>query len=372
MNRLFLVAAFAAGSCGLMLLPATSRGEEAAKTDEKKPGDRAAGESPSAATLFDQLDTKHTGKISRDDLSEDKRRLFARLLRKAGKAEDAALTKDEFIAAMKEDKPAEQPAGRSTPGEGRADPERMFKFLDRNGDGKLSPDELPEQFKERFGAMLKRAGKSADATLTKEEFLKFMAQQGPAATPGGSPSSSPSSSPSTPNAASGDPDPRKAMTAIALFKALDANGDGELSSSEIAAAPDVLKQLAGKEGRITAASLMGDRAISGGPRKPEAATDSNKPAGENAERPNVERMVKGLLRRMDKNGDGKLSKEEAPEFLREHFDVMDSNKDGQLDENELRQALSREAFGRVLREKLGAGRPDGAKRTDSDKKPETK
>lgn len=39
---------------------------------------------------------------------------------------------------------------------------------------------------------------------------------------------------------------------------------------------------------------------------------------------------------MDKDKDGKLSREEAPGPLKEHFDAVDKNSDKQLDESELK------------------------------------
>ncbi len=352
---LFLAMLAVAGYC-CANLAMTARADDSPKPDEAK--------ASSAATLFDQLDTKKAGKLTSADLGEDKRRLFARLLRKAGKGEDGSLNKDEFIAAMKEDKPIEQPAGRFAQGEGRPDPERMFKFLDKNGDGKLTLDEVPEQFKPRLEAMLKRANKSGDgASLTKEEFTKYASQQGPVEPT--KPIVPAATNPPPASGPSGPPDPRKSLVALALLKALDTNGDGELSSAEIAAAPEVLKKLADKEGKITAQALLGDR--------PLAAIGTKKTEGspETGDRLNAGRMAKGMIGRFDKNGDGKLSKDEVPEFLKERFDVMDSNKDGQLDEAELEQALSREAFGRMLRERLGGSRPDGEKKPDSDKKPDS-
>jgi Ca2+-binding EF-hand superfamily protein len=37
----------------------------------------------------------------------------------------------------------------------------------------------------------------------------------------------------------------------------------------------------------------------------------------------------------DKNGDGLISREEAPNRLKDAFELLDRNKDGQLDSNEL-------------------------------------
>ena len=44
--------------------------------------------------------------------------------------------------------------------------------------------------------------------------------------------------------------------------------------------------------------------------------------------------VDQLFSRADKNGDGKLTKDEAPERLKEHFDRADSNHDGKLTADE--------------------------------------
>ena len=47
----------------------------------------------------------------------------------------------------------------------------------------------------------------------------------------------------------------------------------------------------------------------------------------------------GGFMRMDTDGDGKISREEAPDRLRERFDEMDKNGDGFLDASDF-QAMS--------------------------------
>jgi hypothetical protein len=55
----------------------------------------------------------------------------------------------------------------------------------------------------------------------------------------------------------------------------------------------------------------------------------------------------------DKDGDGKVSKDEAPEFMRTFFERMDANSDGFIDKEESDSARRRfEAGG-------GAGGPGG-------------
>ena len=53
-------------------------------------------------------------------------------------------------------------------------PEEAFKKLDKNADGKLSKDELPE----RMQGMIERADTDKDGTLSKDEIRKMAETQG--------------------------------------------------------------------------------------------------------------------------------------------------------------------------------------------------
>ncbi|MCA9015069.1 MAG: hypothetical protein KDA77_07025, partial [Planctomycetaceae bacterium] len=64
--------------------------------------------------------------------------------------------------------------------------------------------------------------------------------------------------------------------------------------------------------------------------------------------------------RIDKNSDGKVSKDEAPERLQERFDTLDVNKDGFLDAGELSKL--RPPSG-------GAGGPGGGSRPTGERRP---
>jgi len=44
------------------------------------------------------------------------------------------------------------------------------------------------------------------------------------------------------------------------------------------------------------------------------------------------------LRQADANGDGKLSRDEAPGLIKQHFAKLDKNKDGFLDPKEIKHA----------------------------------
>ena len=58
--------------------------------------------------------------------------------------------------------------------------------------------------------------------------------------------------------------------------------------------------------------------------------------------PMVEELLKltpdEFIKRFDKNGDGKLTKDELPEFLGKAFDASDKNGDGKLDREEVAAA----------------------------------
>ncbi len=52
----------------------------------------------------------------------------------------------------------------------------------------------------------------------------------------------------------------------------------------------------------------------------------------------AEERVDALIKRVDVNKDGKISREEAKGLLKEHFDKIDTNKDGFIDREELLKA----------------------------------
>lgn len=68
-------------------------------------------------------------------------------------------------------------------------------------------------------------------------------------------------------------------------------------------------------------------------------------------------------KQLDKNGDGGVTKEEAPERMRENFDTIDANKDGKITQDEAREAMERRFGGRGPGGPGGRpGRPEGERR----------
>ncbi len=245
--------------------------------DSKPAADPKPSAQSDAGALFDRLDANHDGQLTADEIPTEKKGLFERLLRLAGKPADGKLTRDEFIAqlsAASDEHPADTsksggptPPGAKTPADKTPattlgpvpalDPERIFDRLDAKHTGKLSASDIPEG-RPLLKRLVAEAEKAGGGPVTKEQFVK-------------------------------------------IFKELAA------------------KRAAGE-------------APTGKP-----AADGKPPLGLPG---NGDRLVKRLLA-LSKRNDGKLTKDELPERLRDRFDMIDTNHDGVIDEAELRDWIKK-------------------------------
>jgi Ca2+-binding EF-hand superfamily protein len=115
----------------------------------------------------------------------------------------------------------------------------------------------------------------------------------------------------------GGPGPRMFMgpPPNAMFSAIDVDSDGIISKAELRRAVAQLRKLdTDKDGNITLAEVS-----VGGP---------GGPMGDPAQF--VERLLQN-----DKNGDGKLTIDEVPDFMKPMLEGADANGDGAIDRNEL-------------------------------------
>jgi len=164
------------------------------------------------------------------------------------------------------------------------DVDAFLREYDRDKDGYLSKDEMPEWLHYNFG----RLDTNKDGKISKEELTKGMAylQQRR----------------------------RPSDVVVVLVEMSDCDeGCGE----EIQRAYEFLYKLdKNKDGKLSADELKAGREML------------------------VEQRVEGILKRLDTNKDGKLSKTEAKGLIREHFEQLDKNKDGFVDRDELKAAVS--------------------------------
>jgi len=128
-----------------------------------------------------------------------------------------------------------------------------------------------------------------------------------------------------------------------LFQVLDRNRDGKLQQDEIDMAVVILRRMdQNKDGDVSQSEIKSL------PRRPDNA-NQRRPDQQN---PNQNRSSRRpSLETFDKDEDGKISKEEAPDRLKDRFDENDKNSDGFLDKEE--QAAMFEAFRRRFQQGQG-------------------
>jgi Ca2+-binding EF-hand superfamily protein len=257
-------------------------------------------------------------------------------------------------------------------GDGKAKIERLLRTSDKDGDKKLSKEEFAAGLKEtdqpraplgeagerdrpgagnpqdrrRLDESFNRTDANSDGKIVKDEmpeplrdrFGQFLERQG---------------------VESADKEQFGRFMAIAmqqgrpgagrpgegrppLFVALDADNDGELSSGEIEAASKALLKLdKNSDGKLTREEL----GPPGGLGRPGEGRpgEGRPPEGRGRFIPE---QLQARLKQADKDSDGKLSKDEVekaelPPFLKEGFGRLDANSDGSLDTDELQRMVER-------------------------------
>ena len=140
------------------------------------------------------------------------------------------------------------------------------------------------------------------------------------------------------------------------FRALDSDGDGIVSAGELAKASSALKTLdKNADGRLTEDEVRPSFPGRGG--RGEGGRGGREETGDTAP-PSADEMVKTWMA-FDKNGDGKLTRDEVPERMQGVFDRADSNQDGVLTADEIRQNAQSQAAPGGNRGGREGGRGDG-------------
>lgn len=344
------------------------------RADDEKP---AGGGDGDGAALFGRLDGNKDGQLTAAEAGQEHRRLFDRLMRNADKDANGQLSQEEFVAGLKDggagrergDRPDGPPgerrrregAGRpdGPPGEGRPGDgppgerrrggrfgqiaERLREF-DKNADGKIELDEVPEERREMFEMVLDRFDKNDDDAMDLAEIGAAAREFGEAgAQIGGRGGDRPDGAPGFP------PGPPPVVVA------LDADADGALSSEEIEGAAAALKKLdKDGDGKLSREELMPPP---GPPRGRAFSREGGPGAPRGTERQFDPAQIARRLLNGDKNGDGKLQKDELPEAMQRRFDRMDANGDGAIDTEELK-AVAERLRDRARPNDGAAARPD--------------
>jgi len=336
------------------------------------------------AALFDRLDANHDGKLVSDEVPEDKRGLFDRLLKSNDKDSDGALNREEFVAGMKSGRPdrEREPKSAAMMAGGLPSADEIFARMDANQDGKITAGEVPEQVRERFEQLLARFDKDSDGTLTKQEVTDGVAAMNQNLKPPGQQMRSPEmmfkylDANNDGKLTSGEVPEERRDGFERLVKGFDADNDGALNLEEFKKGMEVVRQMQGLAG--------GQRPPGDSPGKSAENPDSPGKSAGNPDSPAAGRKLGERMRAarerggmdpakmaermterfkaMDKNNDGKLSADEF-EGRKGMFDSLDANKDGFVDQEEMK------AIGAKLRERAQNQSPSPESKPESKPNP---
>lgn len=257
-------------ACAFLLLAAVANAQPPKpKPKTGRPGDRPArGGMPAISEILKRFDANGDGQLTKDELPEQ----AAERIMRADANGDGAVTKEE-LEEIRKRFAGGQRGGAG--GRGMFDPEQLFKRLDANGDGKLSKDELPERFgqrimqadadkdgfvtKEEFAEVAKRmaggrggpggppdvsplfdrADKNGDGKLTKDELPGPLAERLMKADADGDGAVTKAELEEARKKAGGRPGPgpggRGGFDPAQMFKRMDRNGDGKVGLDELPA-----------------------------------------------------------------------------------------------------------------------------------------
>ena len=285
-------------------------------------------------SLFDRLDRDADGTVTSSEVTEAQRPYFERALRVSDLNEDGKLTQAELAAALKDPEPVAVSSGLRGRNTGRSGLD--IARLDRNKDGRISADEVPEQLRPRFQRALDQYGGNGIPIDT----IRRMMRGQDNGTPKSSDKTTDTKKSSDTDAMSDD---RRRL--IKATERLDTNNDGKLTALELKRVPQIARLLdRNQDGEVSAAELrfLQTERPEIRPRDTPKASDDSNMQRQAGQRPTPEN-ADVFFDRLDKNSDGKLTPNEVPQQLRRNFTRVDSNGDRSVSRSEFLQAVRRQA-----------------------------
>jgi len=198
----------------------------------------------------------------------------------------AAIVAVSFAAAQdRGERPPPPREGEKAPGKPlQFDIDRFFKDFDKNGDGVLTRDELPQQLRQSFD----RIDANRDGKITRAELTRGI----------------------------GNLQPRRRASDM-IYMLIEMSDAHEDSVAEVQRAYDILRKLdKNRDGKIDPDELKAERTRL------------------------LKSRVDALFKQLDTDEDGRISRAEAKGQIREDFDEIDRNRDGYIEPEELMRAAA--------------------------------
>jgi len=293
----------------------------------KGPEEQAEGRRgrPNPEQMFKRLDKNNDGKITLDEVPEERKGFWEKVIANADKDNDQAATKEELRAGFEKWQkergergprgggPRERGPRDGGPRGGGPNPERMFGHMDKNSDGKVTLDEVPEERRQRVERLIKRADKDGDKALSRDEFIGGMKEAAErwkerAEARGGDDEDRPRRR-GGPGRGEGRGDDDRDRPR--------GEGRGDRGSRDRDHKDDDHAEHRGHDDR------RGDHGGDHGPRH----------------KPNPERMAKHMFKQLDTSGDGKLTEDEVVAGAKKRFERLDADKNGSVDEAEVKEHM---------------------------------